>query len=234
MSTLISGVASGIGSAIQNSATILDNIANDNGAKKNFAGAVFSVIDATNLCIAAPVAQAASKFLKGVAEVAGAFESIDTLTKVVTLRAATDSTIVIDGERYPNPITFAATTCTLISQTGGTVKFLSTMGYLDLGTFGASLGKIPYFGWALEGGIKELPIVRTTFGVIGIILNLCEQFRQVSESGLDAKITLRIATFVGKLIFLVFVDSQIAAIKFLAFVANATACTASLVGVVYK
>jgi len=230
----ISGVASGIGAVVQNSATILDKISDDNGAKKNFAGAVFSVIDATNLCIAAPVAVAASKLMKGVAEVSGAFESVGTLTNVVTLRAATDSTITIDGERYPNPITFFASTCTLISQAGGTVKFLSSMEYLDIGHLAASAGTLPYFGWALEAGLKDLPVVRTTFGVIGIILNICEQFRQISEGGVTAAIVLRLCTFGGKLIFLIMVDTQISAIKFLAYAANATACSASLLGILYK
>jgi hypothetical protein len=231
---IISGVAQGTGAVINGVAQVADKVAGDCGATKNLATVFSSAIEASNIYTGVQRAATTCLFMKGVAEVAGAFESVGTLTTIVSGKVFVDNAISIDGEKYPNPLTFLATSCTLVSQAGGTVKFLSALDYLDIGKVATSVGSIPYFGSALEFGFKELPIVRTTFGIVGIIFNICEQFRQISIVGLNWAITLRLMTFGGKLAFLMLIETQVAWIKFLAHVANGVACSASLLGVVAK
>jgi hypothetical protein len=205
-----------------------------NGAAKQVATLFSSAFDAVNLYAAVPYQVVATKVMKTVAEVIGSLEFVGNLNMIVTGKAATSSPIIVEGTRLPNPITFGAASCLLVSQLGGAINFWNKMDALDIGKLAASVGSLPYFGSVLELGIRELPVLRNTFGITGLVLNLCEQFRLVTAEGWNMQIAIRIVQFAGKLAFVLFIDSQIVFVRFLAHIANATSATSALAAILVR
>jgi len=221
-------------STIQWSASFSAQVVSDSKPHNDIIRVALAIIECINLCAKEACCKALYGTLKFMND---AFASVGWTARSYDLfsgKALWDRPIEMQGKEFPNPFLFASRVSYYAADLGAVANFSSTMGWLDLGQLAENVGRIPLFGSALKYGVENIPIVRSTFGLLGNFFDTVDCVRVIIVKGAGRAELFRLAGTTTKIAANILFGFQALWLRFLSQVLNGISASISLVNLATK